>query len=92
MLRLAKDEFFRRFMLHVLPDDFHRIRRYGLLAGAGRKINIAQIRNLIGAAPPVAPPEAAVELIAITLREPRPCCDGPMRIIEIFRPHAPCNG
>ncbi|TGD41316.1 hypothetical protein EEB11_19055 [Pseudotabrizicola sediminis] len=57
VLRLAKDEFFRRFMLNVLPDDFHRIRHYGLLAGAGRKINIAQIRNLIGAAPPVVPPK-----------------------------------
>jgi hypothetical protein len=33
-----------------------------------------------------------VEPIAITLREPCPCCDGPMRIIEIFRHHAPCNG
>ncbi len=33
---LATNEFIRRFLIHVLPDDFHRIRHYGLLASAGR--------------------------------------------------------
>ena len=68
-MRLATDEFIRRFLIHVLPDGFHRIRHHGLL----------------GEAVPAAPSEAAVEPTPLTLREPCPCCGGPMRIIEIFR-------
>lgn len=85
VIRLATDEFIRRFLIHVLPDGFHRIRHYGLLASAGRKANIAKIRNLLGEALPVATPEASAEPIPLTLREPCPCCGGPMQIIEIFR-------
>jgi hypothetical protein len=84
-MRLTTDEFIRRFLIHVLPDGFHRIRHYGLLASAARKSNIAKIRNLLGAALPVPAPEPAAEPIPLTLREPCPCCGGPMRIIEIFR-------
>ena len=40
-MTLAADEFIRRFLLHVLPRGFHRIRHYGLLAGSARKANIA---------------------------------------------------
>ena len=85
VMRLATDEFIRRFLIHVLPDGFHRIRHYGLLASAGRKANIAKIRNLPGKALPVATPETSAEPIPLTLREPCPCCGGPMRITEIFR-------
>jgi hypothetical protein len=85
VMRLTTDEFIRRFLIHVLPDGFHRIRHYGLLASAARKSNIAKIRNLLGAALPVPAPEPAAEPIPLTLREPCPCCGGPMRIIEIFR-------
>ncbi len=85
VMRLATDEFIRRFLIHVLPDGFHRIRHYGLLASAGRKTIIAKIRNLLGEASPVATPETSAEPIPLTLREPCPCCGGPMRIIEIFR-------
>jgi hypothetical protein len=85
VMRLATDEFIRRFLIHVLPDGFHRIRHYGLLASAGRKTNIAKIRNLLGEASPVATPETSAEPIPLTLREPCPCCGGPMRIVEIFR-------
>jgi hypothetical protein len=46
VMRLATDEFIRRFLIHVLPDGFHRIRHYGLLASAGRKTNVAKIRAL----------------------------------------------
>ncbi len=85
VMRLATDEFIRRFLIHVLPDGFHRIRHYGLLASAGRKPNIAKARSLLGAetAKPDDPPTA--EVIALTLREPCPDCGGPMRIIETFR-------
>jgi hypothetical protein len=85
VMRLATDEFIRRFLIHVLPDGFHRIRHYGLLASAARKANIAKIRVLLGAAHATAPPEAPADPVPLTLREPCPCCGGQMRIVEIFR-------
>jgi hypothetical protein len=53
-------EFIRRFLIHVLPKGFHRIRHYGLLASANRAETIAQARELLGLAAPVA--EEAVEI------------------------------
>lgn len=86
VMRLNTHEFIRRFMMHVLPDRFHRIRHYGFLAGAGRKEKVAQIRALLGdiksAERDQPPAEAAPPL---TLREPCPWCDGLMRIVETFR-------
>ena len=46
-MTLAPDEFIRRFLLHVLPKGFHRIRHYGLLASAGCKANIARAKELM---------------------------------------------
>jgi hypothetical protein len=46
-MTLSADEFMRRFLLHVLPSGFHRIRHYGLLANAGRAHNIATARELL---------------------------------------------
>ncbi|WP_417807109.1 transposase [Thioclava sp.] len=87
VMRLATQEFIRRFLIHVLPDGFHRIRHYGLLANTTRKANIRNIRALLCVLPPeqVAAPETEPEIAPLTLREPCPCCGGPMRIIEIFR-------
>jgi hypothetical protein len=85
VMRLATDEFIRRFLIHVLPDGFHRIRHYGLLASASRNANIANIRTLLGVPQPASTPETAPEPAPLTLREPCPCCGAPMRIIEIFR-------
>ncbi len=87
VMRLATPEFIRRFLIHVLPDNFHRIRHYGLLASAARKTNITKIRALLGVQQPeqVAVPEPLTEIVPLTLREPCPCCGGPMRIVEIFR-------
>ena len=90
VMRLATDEFIRRFLIHVLPDGFHRIRHYGLLAGAGRKTNVATIRQLLGPQPSEDPrPDGADNNADAaqtpTLREPCPDCGGPMRIIERFR-------
>jgi hypothetical protein len=48
-MTLRPDEFIRRFLLHVLPKGFHRIRHYGLLASAGRKANVALARAACGA-------------------------------------------
>ncbi len=52
IMTLAVDEFIRRFLLHVLPRGFHRIRHYGLLAGSSRKISIALARELLHVAAP----------------------------------------
>ena len=48
LMTLDADEFMRRFLIHVLPDGFHRIRHYGLLANANRAGNIALARQLLG--------------------------------------------
>ena len=87
VMRLATPEFIRRFLIHVLPDGFHRIRHYGLLASSARKANMTKIRALLSVQQPdrVAAPEPQTEIVPLTLREPCPCCGGPMRIIEIFR-------
>jgi hypothetical protein len=85
VMRLATGEFIRRFLIHILPDGFHRIRHYGLLASAARKANIAKVRSLLGEAQPEATPQATDAVIPLTLREPCPCCGGLMRIVEIFR-------
>lgn len=85
VMRLTTGEFIRRFLIHVLPDGFHRIRHYGLLASTGRKANIAKIRTLLGAETVVQDEVPSAEIIPLTLREPCPDCGGPMRIIEVFR-------
>ena len=46
-MTLSQDEFMRRFLLHVLPSGFHRIRHYGLLANSGRKDNLEKARELL---------------------------------------------
>ena len=84
VMRLATSEFIRRFLIHVLPDGFHRIRHYGLLASGTRKTNLAKIRALLCIQSPGQTDAKDMEP-ALTLREPCPCCGGPMRIIEIFR-------
>jgi len=89
-MTLAADEFIRRFLLHVLPQSFHRIRHYGLLASAGRKANVARARKLLAAPAPSETEELAPEPDP---RPPCPCCGGRMIVIEIFRrsaqPRAP---
>ena len=50
-MTLAPDEFMRRFLLHVLPSGFHRIRHYGLIANNARKDNLARARELLQVAP-----------------------------------------
>ena len=55
-MTLPTDEFIRRFLLHVLPRGFHRIRHYGLLASGGRRDNLARARELL-AVPPTPPTE-----------------------------------
>jgi Putative transposase len=90
LMTLDAHEFMRRFLLHVLPQGFHRIRHYGLFASVTRKANIARVRELLAV---VAPPEAIVTEEPPDLLPPCPCCGGRMRIIETFErwmePRAP---
>ena len=89
-MTLAADEFIRRFLIHVLPRGFHRIRHYGLLAGSSRKDRLADARELLEVAQ--TPGEPADEEPS-DQRPPCPCCGGAMVIIETFapgcRPRAP---
>jgi hypothetical protein len=81
-MTLATDEFIRRFLLHVLPKGFHRIRHYGLLASGNRNANVARARELLGAPQPVVD-DAAIDVPS----DPWhicPCCGGHMVIIETF--------
>jgi hypothetical protein len=84
-MTLATDEFIRRFLLHVLPKRFHRIRHYGLLASGNRAANIAHARELL-AVPPEQPQPAKAEETddQSVLPRPCPCCGGRMIIIETF--------
>lgn len=90
VMTLGADEFIRRFLLHVLPKGFHRIRHYGLLASATRRANLARARDLL-AVPPLPETEATDRPLA--WRPPCPCCGGRMIIIETIRsaaqPRAP---
>ena len=83
-MTLDVDEFIRRFLVHVLPKGFHRIRHYGLLAGSNRAETIAAARKLLGMAAPAAGPAVETDPAAPTLAVPCPCCGGRMFIIETF--------
>ncbi|HMJ97969.1 MAG TPA: IS91 family transposase [Reyranella sp.] len=78
---LAIDEFIRRFLLHVLPHGFHRIRHYGLLAGGSRKGSLARARELLNVATPA---ENDTSEEPPDVRPPCPCCGGRMIVIEVF--------
>jgi hypothetical protein len=87
VMRLTTDEFIRRFLIHVLPTGFHRIRHYGLFASGGRAHNIARARELLVAAIPREqnkPPNDADKPDPRVLVHPCPCCGGRMIVIETF--------
>ena len=86
-MTLGPAEFIRRFLIHVLPKGFHRIRHYGLLAGAARSQSIAQARELLSVAVPATEPDDPAEAdaaAAAALATPCPCCGGRMVVIETF--------
>jgi hypothetical protein len=83
-MALAADEFIRRFLLHTLPDRFHRIRHYGFLANGCRRARLATIRSLLVNTRPVTSDHD------IALPHPKcadfdptvcPCCGGTLRIV-----------
>ena len=93
VMTLAIDEFIRRFLIHILPDGFHRIRHYGLFANGQRVENIAHARQLLDV-PALQNGTNAADTTGHgepqNLTHPCPCCGGRMIIIETFeRGHAP---
>jgi Putative transposase/Transposase zinc-binding domain len=85
-MRLHPHEFIRRFLMHVLPKGFHRIRHYGLFANANRAENIATARALLHIVPPADPQEQAdiTPDARRVLPCPCPCCGARMIVIEVF--------
>jgi Putative transposase/Transposase zinc-binding domain len=94
VMRLDAQEFVRRFLLHVLPTGFQRIRHYGLLANCHRQAKLEQSRNLLAApAPVVEPPAESLDyrdryerLTGVSLRDCPHCHRGNMVCIESFLP------
>jgi predicted RNA-binding Zn-ribbon protein involved in translation (DUF1610 family) len=85
VMTLAADEFMRRFLLHVLPSGFHRIRHYGLIANGGRRAHLARIRELLAEPTATILPEPA-EVASGSTRSTFVCpdCGAPMVIIETW--------
>jgi len=103
IMPLSADEFIRRFLLHVLPSGFHRIRYYGFLANPHRQRKLEQCRQLLGSGPALAPPVASSEsatpedyrdryerLTGRSLRE-CPVCHGGRMITVQALPSVPCS-
>ncbi|TVO55909.1 IS91 family transposase [Denitromonas halophila] len=86
-MTLAPDEFMRRFLLHVLPGGFHRIRHYGLLANARRRENLAKARALLDVdqPEPVSDETATTIMPAFVCR----CCGSTMHVVEIIMRRQP---
>ena len=93
---LDAHEFIRRFLLHVLPSGFQRIRHYGLLANRYREVRLSQCRNLLATPAPVVVGEIDVEdyrdryqrLTGVSLRDCTHCGHGQMVRIETVLPRA----
>ncbi len=83
VMSLSPDEFIRRFLLHTLPDGFHRIRHYGFLANGCRKTRLATIRQLL----PLPAGDEPTPVCTVVRRPPFeptvcPCCGGSLRIVS----------
>ena len=90
-MTLSADEFMRRFLLHVLPGGFHRIRHYGLLANGSRKASLVQVRQLLHQAAQAPTQAQAGDAHANTEPGPvqprfvcRHCGGGAMIVLEVF--------
>jgi len=98
-MTLAANEFIRRFLLHVLPDGFQRIRYYGFLANRYREQKLARCRQLLAMPQPVPPDDQAAgdyrdqyqELTGTSLTECPACQRGRMVLIEVLKPAKPCR-
>jgi hypothetical protein len=87
VVRFEIAEFIRRFLLHVLPDGFQRIRYYGLLANGHRAKKLALCRKLLDVRPASMDLDNEGDKKPGTLKHeppPCPCCGGQMKVIETF--------
>ena len=93
LMTLEAGEFIRRFLIHVLPQGFHRIRHYGLFANGGRAENLAQARQLLDVEAPQDQREPITDALKAletpSLAQPCPCCGGAMIVIETLEPRHP---
>ena len=80
-MSLRTDEFIRRFLIHILPDKFHRIRHYGFLANAVRTQKLVQVREALQVPIPEPDIEEESEEHSFSCRR----CGTPLLIIEIIR-------
>ncbi len=89
-MTLETGEFTRRFLLHVLPGGFHRIRHYGLLANPSRRANLAKIRELLGAASATLG-SSANDIATVEASPTFVCrhCGSPMIIIDLLQRSRP---
>lgn len=100
VMQLESQEFVRRFLLHVLPPGFQRIRHYGLLANRSREEKLRHCRDLLDApTPPTEVPEIGEDyrdryqrLTGISLRDCPACGHGQMVRVDTFLPHALVRG
>jgi Putative transposase len=85
-MTLQAGEFIRRFLMHTLPDGFHRIRHYGLFANGHRADKVELCRKLLAVPSPRSTPENdnSNEVAPANDPPPCPCCGGRMKIIETF--------
>ena len=89
-MTLAADEFIRRFLLHTLPDGFHRIRHYGFLANGHRAAKLALCRKLLDDGSRARPPSAGTGSRSSRHRHDRcPCCGGVMILLGTLPRPAP---
>lgn len=93
VMTLDADEFIRRFLLHTLPDGFHRIRHYGLLANGHRAEKLALCRKLLAVAPSIepSPPVRHHRDMAGIAFDLCPCCGGTMIALGPLPRPAPCQ-
>jgi Putative transposase/Transposase zinc-binding domain len=99
-MTLTAEEFIRRFLLHVLPDGFQRIRYYGLLCNRYREQKLARCRELLGM--PIDPPSACEQsddyrdhyeaVVGVSLKECPVCHHGHMVLLEVLPKPKSCTG
>ncbi|MEM9986361.1 MAG: transposase [Bacteroidota bacterium] len=90
-MTLAANEFIRRFLMHILPRGFHKIRYYGILATRNQSTKLAQARKALGQQPIQKPPQRSWQQMLLQLTGTDPCrcpkCQqGRMITIETLKP------
>lgn len=91
VMSLEPQEFIRRFLLHTLPDGFHRIRHYGFLANVHRAGKLALCRKLLDAQPQEPDAEQIEDAAPLQPRDRCPCCGGTMIILATLPRSEPCR-